>query len=148
MPISDVTQAASASASAQQTTSSQMLGQDGFFKLLVAQMQLQDPLSPMDSNDLTAQMAQLSSLEQLTDLKENTGMLVLLLNSSIAQQSMLFAANMLGRGVVAVDPESNEEISGTVQGYQIKDEQIVFDVDGVEVPASWIIKATHVGSEG
>lgn len=145
MPISDVTQAASTAA--QQTSSSQMLGQDGFFKLLVAQMQLQDPLSPMDNNTLTTQMAQLSSLEQLTDLKENTGLLVMLLDSSIAQQSMLFAANMLGRGVVAVDPESDEEISGTVQGYQIKDGQIIFDVDGVEVPASWIIKATHAGGE-
>lgn len=146
MPISDVTQAASTAV--QQTTSSQMLGQDGFFKLLIAQMQLQDPLSPMDNNAMTTQMAQLSSLEQLTDLKENTGLLVMLLDSSIAQQSMLFAANMLGRGVVAVDPESDEEISGTVQGYQIKGEQIIFDVDGVEVPASWIIKATHAGGEG
>jgi flagellar hook assembly protein FlgD len=139
MPISDVTQAASASA--QQTTNSQVLGQDGFFKLLVAQMQLQDPLSPMDNNTLTTQMAQLSSLEQLTDLKENTAMLVMLLDSSIAQQSMLFAASMLGRGVVAVDPESDEVISGTVQGYQIKDQQIVFDVDGLDVPASCVIKA-------
>jgi flagellar basal-body rod modification protein FlgD len=146
MPISDVTQAASASA--QQTTNSQVLGQDGFFKLLVAQMQLQDPLSPMDNNTLTTQMAQLSSLEQLTDLKENTAMLVMLLDSSIAQQSMLFAASMLGRGVVAVDPESDEVISGTVQGYQIKDQQIVFDVDGLDVPASWIIKATLAGGEG
>lgn len=146
MPISDVTQAASASA--QQTTNSQVLGQDGFFKLLVAKMQLQDPLSPMDNNTLTTQMAQLSSLEQLTDLKENTAMLVMLLDSSIAQQSMLFAASMLGRGVVAVDPESDEVISGTVQGYQIKDQQIVFDVDGLDVPASWIIKATHAGGEG
>jgi flagellar hook assembly protein FlgD len=94
MPISDVTQAASASA--QQTTNSQVLGQDGFFKLLVAQMQLQDPLSPMDNNTLTTQMAQLSSLEQLTDLKENTAMLVMLLDSSIILDFAPFAGRKAG----------------------------------------------------
>lgn len=146
MPISDVT--LTTSVSARETSTSQMLGQDGFLKLLVAQMQLQDPLSPMDSNDLTAQMAQLSALEQLTALKESTGQLVLLLESSVAQQLLLFAGNMLGRGIVAVDPESAEEIKGTVDGYQIKDGQIVFDIEGIEIPASWIIKATHVGGEG
>ncbi len=144
MNVGDVTQASSA----QQAPTFQMLGKDGFFKLLVTQLKLQDPLSPMDNNAMTTQMAQLSGLEQLADLKENTGKLVSLLESSMTQQSLLFAANMLGKGVEAVDPVSNEEIKGTVQGYQIKGDQIVFDIDGAEIPASWIIKATCAGGEG
>lgn len=41
------------------------MGKDQFVKLLVTQMQNQDPLNPMDGKDLAAQLAQFSSVEQL-----------------------------------------------------------------------------------
>jgi flagellar basal-body rod modification protein FlgD len=42
------------------------ISQSQFLELFVAQLQHQDPLSPMEPNELTAQLAQFSSLEQLT----------------------------------------------------------------------------------
>ena len=48
------------------------LNKDTFIKLLVTQMQNQDPLSPMEDREFIAQMAQFSSLEQMQNL--NTGM--------------------------------------------------------------------------
>jgi flagellar basal-body rod modification protein FlgD len=44
------------------------LGRDDFLNLLVTQLQYQDPLNPMDSTDFTAQLAQFSSLEQLSNM--------------------------------------------------------------------------------
>jgi flagellar basal-body rod modification protein FlgD len=44
------------------------LGRDDFLNLLVTQLQHQDPLNPMDSTDFTAQLAQFSSLEQLSNM--------------------------------------------------------------------------------
>ena len=44
------------------------LGREDFLSLLVTQLQHQDPLNPMDSTDFTAQLAQFSSLEQLTNM--------------------------------------------------------------------------------
>ncbi len=46
------------------------LGKDEFLKMLVAQMRNQDPLSPMKGDEMAAQLAQFSSLEQLTNLGE------------------------------------------------------------------------------
>ncbi len=47
------------------------LGKEEFLKLLVVQLQNQDPLSPMESQDFSAQLAQFSSVEQLTNIDSN-----------------------------------------------------------------------------
>ena len=47
------------------------LGKDEFLKLLVAQMQNQDPLNPQDGQEMAEQMAQFSSVEQLVEMNAN-----------------------------------------------------------------------------
>ena len=49
------------------------LGKDAFLKMLIAQLRHQDPLNPMDGTAFVAQLAQFSSLEQLTNLNETMG---------------------------------------------------------------------------
>ena len=45
--------------------------QDMFLQLLVEQLKNQDPMSPMDSQDFVAQMAEFSSLEKLQSIDDN-----------------------------------------------------------------------------
>lgn len=49
------------------------LGKDAFLKLLVTQLQNQDPTSPMDDKEFIAQMAQFSSLEQMQNMTKAMG---------------------------------------------------------------------------
>ena len=47
------------------------LNKDDFMKLMLAQMQHQDPLSPQDSTEYLSQLAQMSSLEELQNMNES-----------------------------------------------------------------------------
>jgi flagellar basal-body rod modification protein FlgD len=47
------------------------LGKDEFFKIMITQMQHQDPLKPAQNEQMAAQMAQFSALEQMTNVNQN-----------------------------------------------------------------------------
>ncbi|HDY76217.1 MAG TPA: hypothetical protein ENH49_06805 [Candidatus Marinimicrobia bacterium] len=78
------------------------MGRDEFLKLLIQQLQNQDPLSPMESQDFAAQLAQFSSLEQLTNM---SGMMEESLNVDLMLTQAInntMATNFIGKNVSAV----------------------------------------------
>lgn len=74
------------------------LGQDSFLKLLVAQMQHQDPLNPQGNEEFIAQLAQFTSLEQLMGVNTALGDLYAA-TTSMNNASM---TQLLGRDVTAM----------------------------------------------
>jgi len=68
---------------------------DRFLKLLVTQMQNQDPLNPMDNAQITSQMAQINTVNGV----ENLNTTVQALNTQFVQMQALQGATLVGRGV-------------------------------------------------
>jgi flagellar basal-body rod modification protein FlgD len=54
-----------------QKLENQSLGKDAFLELMMTQLAHQDPLSPLDNQEMIAQMAQFSSVEQMGLMNEN-----------------------------------------------------------------------------
>jgi flagellar basal-body rod modification protein FlgD len=83
------------------------VGKDEFLKMLIAQLQYQDPLNPLDGTDFTAQLAQFSSLEQLTDMNTNLGNLYT--NQVISNR--VSAVNLIGKEITTLG--NTIQIEGT-----------------------------------
>ncbi len=115
-------------------TSSNKLGKDDFLKLLVTQLSNQDPLSPMENTEFIAQMAQFSSLEQMTNMSNNFERLSTLMNTTAATETIGRAVEIeMGDtttiGVVeAVTREANPQLKINGQLYDMNRVKAVYGV--------------------
>ena len=85
------------------TLPNQSLGKDDFLRILLTQLAHQDPTAPMQDKEFIAQMAQFSSLEQMTNMAADFARMARMLMSGEA-------SNALGKAVEL------HTMDGTVQG--------------------------------
>ncbi|MBK5459375.1 flagellar hook assembly protein FlgD [Peribacillus butanolivorans] len=104
------------------------LGKDDFLKLLLTQLQNQDPSSPMDNTEFIAQMATFSSLEQMMNIGSQIDELI-----GLNQQNSLMNYNsFVGKEVTwHILDESGENLAieegvGIVESIQYKGDNIYF----------------------
>lgn len=96
---------------------------DSFMKLLVAQMQNQDPTNPMDNNQLTSLMAQFNTAAGVQQLNSSLGDVGILVNS----MQQMNAAQWVGRNIY-IEGDSNVTSSDSTFGFSVNN-----DVDKVSV---------------
>ena len=84
---------------------------DRFMKLLVTQLQNQDPLNPMDNAELTSQMAQINTVTGIENLNNS----VQSMHASFLQMQALQGASLVGRDVT-VDGNQLTLVDGKLQG--------------------------------
>ncbi|HHO76113.1 MAG TPA: hypothetical protein ENN05_06750 [Deltaproteobacteria bacterium] len=98
---------------------------DTFLKLLVTQLQYQDPLNPIENTDFTAQLAQFTQLETLTDMGQSLDMMRSLQGSinniqtlsfigkqvSATGNTLNYAGNDVGISFVLDDPAADVEVN-------------------------------------
>ncbi|WP_282941814.1 flagellar hook assembly protein FlgD [Paenibacillus sp. RC67] len=96
-------------------TKSNDLGKDQFLKILIAQLKNQDPSQPLQDKEFIAQMAQFTSVEQLTNMSNEMKLL---------RQSLGFASGLIGKSITwNTTNEKGETVpkTGVVDSIVVKD---------------------------
>jgi flagellar basal-body rod modification protein FlgD len=115
------------------TSPNQNLGKDDFLKILLTQMAHQDPMAPMEDKEFIAQMAQFSSLEQMTNMAADFAKMAHLFKITEASTSLGKAVEInledeLVQGVVrAVTRDETPQILVNGKFYEWDQVSAVFD---------------------
>jgi flagellar basal-body rod modification protein FlgD len=118
--------------SPESTGGSTELGQDAFLKLLTTQLQNQDPSSPVQNEDFVAQLAQFSSLEQLSSLNGTLeGVYVALAAMNNASMASLLGTDVIARGdQFAYEGEGPVDLKYNAPSDTVSSTLKVYDEDG------------------
>ena len=142
-PTTSAPDATGAAASLTASTSDAKATSERFLKLLVAQMQNQDPLSPMDNAQVTSQMAQINTVSGI----EKLNLTVQGLSSQFAQLQAVQGVSLVGHDVVVP--------GNTLQVGEDKTAQAGFELAGpadqvkVEIlaPSGKVIDTLQLGAQ-
>src|SRR3954467_15599665 len=94
---------------------------EDFIKMMITQLQNQDPLQPAKNEELLAQMSQIGQLESSTQLTDG-------IKSMVLQNNIGSASNMIGKMVQGLDPKG-EPISGLVNSVRVEDNNVSLELD-------------------
>ena len=114
------------------TTPKTSLNMDDFLKLMVAQLQNQDMNNTADTSQYTAQMAQFSMVQALTELNEMT--------------KTTYSMSLIGKDVTLAENAADGSlhvVAGTVQGVNLYDGEAQVIVNGVSYPVSSIMEVAQ-----
>ena len=92
-PITATTSASTLTGQREVQNAVEELGSEVFLRLLVTQLQSQDPTNPTQNEDFVAQLAQFTTLEQATNSTD-------LLQQLVDQRSELDIVSLLGRDII------------------------------------------------
>lgn len=90
------------------------MGKDTFLKLLVAQLKYQNPLSPTNSEQFMAQMAQFTQVEKLAEIGKAQ-------NDLVSWQRTVAGQGMIGKQITATSATGGTEVTGLVTGVKLTD---------------------------
>ncbi|HUU91010.1 MAG TPA: flagellar hook capping FlgD N-terminal domain-containing protein [Phycisphaerae bacterium] len=85
-----------------------------YMKLLVTQLQNQDPLEPMDNAEMTSQLALISQLEQLEGINAT-------FTEALAAAQGRYAAGLIGKDVTFISADETVAAHGRVDGVEVID---------------------------
>lgn len=125
MEISKVTSAVNSS----ENIGGSKLGKNDFLNILAAQLKYQDPMEGSDNAQYIAQLAQFSSLEQMSNISEG-------IQEMKDSQNLLFAGMLIGKSVDLNDAESI--VSGIVESVKLSGSSMQVVIGGKAYDASSI----------
>ncbi len=117
----------------------QNLNLDTFLKLLITELQSQDPMKPMENSEILQQVSQIRAIESNTRLTST-------LESVALGQNMATASNLLGRTISGLDDQSNR-VQGKVDRVSVADGAARLHVGDQTVPLKNVAEILPEGAK-
>jgi flagellar basal-body rod modification protein FlgD len=94
---------------------------EDFIKMMITELQNQDPTSPAKNSELLAQMSQIGQLQSSTTLTEG-------IQSMVLQNQIGSAGNLIGKTVAGLD-DNDKPVGGIVNSVRVVDKNVVLELD-------------------
>jgi flagellar basal-body rod modification protein FlgD len=138
------TTANGASTANSSTANGVTLGGTDFLTLMLAQLQNQDPTSPVDSNEFLSQLASLSEVQGINQL--NTSFSTL--SNSITSNQALQASSLLGHNVLAASSTATLSTAGAALSGAVSVPQTTSQVTlNISNSAGVLVKSINLGAQ-
>jgi flagellar basal-body rod modification protein FlgD len=100
---------------------------EDFIKMMITQLQNQDPMEPAKNDQLLAQMSQIGQLQSATSLQDS-------LKGLVTQNQIGAAAGLIGKTVQGLD-ENDDPVTGTVTSVSVGKDSVDLELDnGTKLP--------------
>ena len=124
------------SASGTQAKKNFALQTEDFIKMMVTQLQNQDPMEPAKNQELLAQMSQIGQLQSATTLQES-------LKGMVTQNQIGSAAALIGKNVQGLDT-NDDPLTGVVTSVRVEADGVSLELDnGQRLP---LTRVTSIAS--
>ena len=111
---------------------------EDFIKMMITQLQNQDPMEPAKNQELLAQMSQIGQLQSATTLQES-------LKGMVVQNQIGSAAGLIGKNVEGLDG-NDDPITGLVTSVRVEKDGVSLELDnGKTLPLG---RVTSIGTLG
>ena len=94
---------------------------EDFIKMMITQLQNQDPMEPAKNEQLLAQMSQIGQLQTSTMLQES-------LQGMVLQNQIGSAGNLIGKTIEGMD-DQNKTVKGIVNSVRVEGDKLYLELD-------------------
>ncbi|MBS2037840.1 hypothetical protein JST97_22840 [bacterium] len=103
---------------------------DQFMQLMLSELTQQDPLKPMSTSEMANQMLSLEQVSTTENLQKQL--------ENLSNVLMMGATGLVGKSVTVLDPNTQQEVTGTVQALRSKSGQLSLMINGQSYPSEYL----------
>lgn len=101
---------------------------DHFLKLMITELQNQDPLNPLENHQILQQISQIREIEATGQLRDT-------LDSVLLGQNLANASSLINKQITALD-DNGDEVSGTVSRVSVAENKVRLQVGDQQIDLS------------
>ncbi|MBN9414625.1 MAG: hypothetical protein J0I12_04260 [Candidatus Eremiobacteraeota bacterium] len=129
-PVQGTTSNSAIPTTTSKSTSKATSTHDQFMQLMLSELTQQDPLKPMSTAEMANQMLSLEQVSTTQNLQKQL--------ENLSNVLMMGATGLVGKNVTVLDPNTQQEVTGTVQSLRSRSGSLSLMINGTSYPSEYL----------